>query len=92
MSRTTRRIRKPVPRRLRFLAVAVFGTALIIAATSAAALGSPVAPPPVTILTSHGHALRGDDVFITPTGDSSTYANGPDAMGGDHSWRGLAKS
>jgi len=33
----------------------------------------------VTILTSNGHLGPGD-IFITPTGDSSTYANGPEIL------------
>jgi len=41
----------------------------------------PTAPPPVTILTSRGVQGRGD-IFITPTGDTSQYANGPEILDG----------
>ncbi len=41
--------------------------------------GGPTAPPPVTMLTSSGHVGRGD-IFITPTGDTGTYANGPEIL------------
>jgi len=44
-----------------------------------AAAAPPTSPPPVTILTSNGHLGPGD-IFITPTGDSSTYANGPEIL------------
>ncbi|MBV8218443.1 MAG: hypothetical protein JO325_08255 [Solirubrobacterales bacterium] len=45
----------------------------------AAAAATPTNPPPLTILTSSGHATRGD-IFITPTGDTGTYANGPEIL------------
>jgi hypothetical protein len=35
----------------------------------------PTAPPPVTILASNG-SLGAGDIFVTPTGGTSTYANG----------------
>jgi len=41
----------------------------------------PTAPPPVTVLTAHGNIGRGD-FFITPTGDTTTYANGPEILDG----------
>ncbi|HLM87133.1 MAG TPA: arylsulfotransferase family protein [Solirubrobacteraceae bacterium] len=44
-----------------------------------AALAAPSSPPPVTILTSSPFLGRGD-FFITPTGDASTYANGPEIL------------
>ncbi len=53
------------------------GVVLAVAGTAAAA--TPTDPPPVTILTSSGHAARGD-IFITPTGDTGTYANGPEIL------------
>ena len=40
---------------------------------------TPTAPPPVTILTSSPIVGRGD-IFITPVGDPSTYANGPEIV------------
>src|ERR1700733_4158908 len=52
-------------------------TALLVAAPFASA--APTAPPPLTFLTSSGAVGRGD-IFITPTGDTSTYANGPEIL------------
>jgi Arylsulfotransferase (ASST) len=46
---------------------------------TATAAAAPTAPPPVTILTPHGAVGRGD-IFITPTGGTSTYANGPEIL------------
>jgi hypothetical protein len=67
-------------RRRRHMAVlAVFAVVLAATASAAAAPTSPTAPPPVSILTSQGNIGRGD-IFITPTGDSSTYANGPEIL------------
>jgi hypothetical protein len=67
MSRRTRRIR----------AVLVLAAAFALAATATAA-AAPTAPPPVTILT-HGRVGNGD-FFISPFGDQSTYANGPEIV------------
>ncbi|HWE08941.1 MAG TPA: arylsulfotransferase family protein [Solirubrobacteraceae bacterium] len=60
-----------------------------LAATTAAGvlpgvlLTAPVAtaasPPPVTILAASSHPGRGD-IFITPTGDTTQYANGPEII------------
>jgi len=54
---------------------------------AAPAATTPAAPPPLTVLTSHGAGGR-DDIFITPTGDTSTYANGPEILdrNGDVVW------
>jgi hypothetical protein len=46
---------------------------------TATAAAAPTAPPPVTILTPNGAVGRGD-IFITPTGGTSTYANGPEIL------------
>ena len=51
----------------------------VLAGAGAAAAATPTDPPPVTILTSTGHSARGD-IFITPTGDAGTYANGPEIL------------
>ncbi len=48
-------------------------------AGTAAADPVPTAPPPISILSSSPFVGRGD-IFITPTGDSSTYANGPEIL------------
>jgi hypothetical protein len=67
-------------RRWRRLALA--GAALALGATplsaSAGALAQ-TAPPPVTVLTQGQHGPHGD-IFITPTGDTSTYSNGPEII------------
>jgi len=60
------------------LAAATVPAALVTAAGAEAA--TPTAPPPVTILTSSPFAGLGGDFFITPTGDTSTYANGPEIL------------
>ncbi len=59
-------------------------TVAVLAATVAAAAPTalattPTAPPPLTIL-SHTGGLGGRDLFIAPTGDTSTYANGPEIL------------
>jgi hypothetical protein len=55
---------------------------LVLAAASqagAAVAPSPTAPPPITILTAG--ASNGDgDIFISPFGDATTYANGPEII------------
>jgi hypothetical protein len=61
-------------------AAAIILTAAALLAPLSAAAAAPVAtPPPVTILTSHGDVGRGH-IFITPTGDAGTYANGPEIL------------
>ncbi len=50
-----------------------------LAATASAVAATPTAPPPVTILSSSGHVAPGD-IFITPTGDTSAYANGAEIL------------
>ena len=61
-------------------AVAIVVVALVGALAGAGtATAAPTAPPPVTILTSSpfvGH----EDFFISPFGDQSTYANGPEIL------------
>src|ERR1700759_4972500 len=62
----------------RLVAVAALVTATaVVAATPAFA--APTSPPPVSILSSSGHAGR-SDLFITPTGDATQYANGPEIL------------
>jgi len=62
------------------LAVAVATATAAIAVTAAPAVAAPTAPPPVTVLTSAGHAGHSSDLFITPTGDTAQYANGPEIL------------
>jgi hypothetical protein len=68
-------------RRVSFRAAAIVLATIPIAleASSSAAAATPASPPPVTILTSSVHAARGD-IFVAPTGDSGTYANGPEIL------------
>ena len=70
------------------LAVAVATVTAAIAVTAGPALAAPTAPPPVTVLTSAGHAGHSSDLFITPTGDTTQYANGPEILdrNGDVVW------
>jgi hypothetical protein len=73
-------------RRLRRLAIRV--AALSAAALPAGlastdpAVAAPTAPAPLTVLTSHGALGRGD-IFLTPTGDTGTYANGAEIVNRD---------
>jgi hypothetical protein len=60
------------------------GAAVVLGAAASAPSGvaeaaTPTAPPPVTILTSQPN-LGGGDIFISPFGDASTYANGPEIL------------
>ena len=65
-----------------FRTAAVIAGVLPIAVTgvSSASAAAPTAPPPVTVLTSTPFAGLGGDFFITPTGDTATYANGPEIV------------
>jgi hypothetical protein len=61
-----------------------FGVAVVLSAAASAPSGvaeaaTPTAPPPITILTSQPN-LGGGDIFISPFGDASTYANGPEIL------------
>ncbi len=69
--------------RLRRASAAVVATFVVALASSAAATSpalavTPTAPPPVTILTE-GDVGHGD-FFISPFGDQTTYANGPEIL------------
>lgn len=59
-------------------AIAV-GAAVLALAGAASAGAAPTAPPPVSILTSSPFAGQ-EDFFITPTGDTNSYANGPEIL------------
>jgi Arylsulfotransferase (ASST) len=48
-------------------------------ASVSVAAGAPTDPPPVTVLASSPFAGHGD-IFITPTGQSASYANGPEII------------
>jgi hypothetical protein len=53
--------------------------ALTLGATSSALAAAPSAPPPVSILTPYSHPAP-YDIFISPFGDTATYANGPEIL------------
>jgi Arylsulfotransferase (ASST) len=55
-------------------------TGVLALAGSATALADPTAPPPISILTSQPNFGHGQDFFITPTGDATTYAQGPEIL------------
>ncbi len=69
------------------VAAALIGVAILVAlagaasgaAIPAAAAAAPTAPPPVTVLTA-GPSNHDGDIFITPTGDTATYANGAEII------------
>jgi hypothetical protein len=90
MKRLTRLFQPRRSRLRRALALAALG---VPAATVGAATGvavadpTPSSPPPVSILTTSPFVGQGD-IFITPTGDSATYANGPEIIDsrGDVVW------
>ena len=69
-----------MPTRIRMLCALIATVPLAFVGTaSARAATTPTAPPPVTVLASQGSA-KGEDYFITPTGDTATYANGPEIL------------
>jgi hypothetical protein len=58
----------------------VLGTIpLALVGTPAANAAPPTSAPPITILTAPADIGRGD-IFITPTGETSAYANGPEIL------------
>ncbi len=59
----------------------VVGAALIALAGATTALAAaPTSPPPVSILSSSPFVAQGGDFFISPFGDASTYASGPEIV------------
>jgi hypothetical protein len=62
-------------------AIAVGALMAALTITGAAAAATPSEPPPVSLLTAPADTDRGH-IFVTPTGDSSTYANGPEILDG----------
>jgi hypothetical protein len=68
-------------RKLLIGASAMAATAVpLMLAEAPAALAAPTSPPPVTVLSSQPGFGAGDDFFITPTGDTETYAQGPEIL------------
>ncbi len=59
--------------------VVAFGAIPVALSSASVADAAPTAPPPVTILTAASDVSRGD-IFVTPTGDTTTYANGPEIL------------
>jgi hypothetical protein len=62
-------------RRLIVGAVAAAALPAALAAAPAASAAAPTSPAPLSVLTPHGAVGRGD-IFLTPTGDTGSYANG----------------
>ena len=72
--------RPPSHRRRLAYAVALAGAVLAAAVPAGAGADSPpTAPPPITIVTPGADNHNGD-IFISPFGDSDTYANGPEIL------------
>jgi hypothetical protein len=74
--------RKKATRRWLHVSAAVvttFVSALAATASTSAFAAAPTSPPPVSILTSQRDLGRGD-IFITPTGDPTTYAQGSEIL------------
>src|SRR2546429_9192034 len=66
---------------VRRLMVAAAVVCAVTAALPAAAAGAPPRPPPLTTLT--GKLSGSGDLFLTPIGDNSAYAYGPEILGRD---------
>ena len=74
-----------IPERLAAMRQLAIGAAIVLGAAASALSGiaeaaTPTSPPPVTILSSSPFAGLSGDFFITPTGDASQYANGPEIV------------
>ncbi len=61
-------------------AIAVGAAVIALIVASSALAATPTSPPPVTVLSSSPFAGHGGDYFISPFGDASTYANGPEIV------------
>ena len=87
MSRLSRLIPRIASLRRAAALLAVGAPVAFAAVAAPAAEAAPTAPPPVSILTSTGNIGQGD-IFISPFGDTSTYANGPEILDsqGDVVW------
>ncbi len=83
MSKTTRPDQAARRRSRRRTLIATFTIAVsgaLALLPAGPALAAPSSPPPVTILSSQPGFGHGEDFFLTPTGDTSTYANGPEII------------
>jgi len=72
-------LQRRLQRAIGAIAITVGAAAIALTGASSAA-AAPTSPPPVTILTSNPFVGLGGDFFITATGDTSTYANGPEIL------------
>jgi len=72
-------LQRRLQRAIGAIAITVGAAAIALTAASSA-LAAPTAPPPVTVLTSSPFVGLAGDFFITPTGDTATYANGPEIL------------
>jgi hypothetical protein len=81
-------LQRTLQRAIGATSIAVGAAVLALAGASSAAAATPTSPPPVTILTSSPFVAQGGDFFISPFGDTSTYANGPEIVNsqGDVVW------
>ncbi len=79
MSRLSRLIPRIASLRRAAALLAVGAPVALAAGAVSAAQADPTAPPPVSILTSTGNIGQGD-IFISPFGDATTYANGPEIL------------
>ena len=80
MSRLSRLIPRIASLR-RAVALLAVGAPVALAAVTVppAAQADPTAPPPLSVLTSGSNIGQGD-IFISPFGDTTTYANGPEIL------------
>jgi hypothetical protein len=84
--------RSGLQRRLQMLigavTIVIGAAAIALTGASSALAATPTAPPPVSILTSSPFVAQGGDFFISPYGDATIYANGPEIVNsqGDVVW------
>jgi hypothetical protein len=64
---------------LRAAAVAA-GVFTVAGGATPARASTPTSPPPLTLLTPHGAVGAGQDIFVSPFGDTATYANGAEVL------------
>jgi hypothetical protein len=61
------------------LAFTAAGASADSTASAPSTASTPTSPPPLTVLTG-GSAQGAGDLFLTPTGDTNQYANGPEIL------------
>ena len=69
----------PLLKQIAFQATALIVALLALSASNALSASSNAGPPPVTILTATT-PLGNGYIFVAPTGDVNTYANGPEIL------------